>query len=585
MGKIVARESEACRHIRGLLDRQECVILDGGLATELGLLSIPGYEVGENGLWGSWALYNAPEEVLEVHRSFLAAGCDVISTATWGLMDDPQFDPRNVAGSEEPGHWMEAARLGIRVARNAIEESGKSGQCAVAYCLNGDIDTEERLERLRLLGRIFLHEAPDIILMESMSLIRDGLTMAAVECMVETGIPVWLSFRRCRYGVCGVYGQHWGGPEGDLFGRAAQKFERMGVQALLLSGIPAAHVNGMIPWLRDFTDLPLGAYPILGLFRDPGWKFDESVSPDDFAAMAAQWREEGANILGGCLGVRPEHISAMREKLKGTLTGPTVRTRVTSTPTPSAEIEPPSGKAKDDSWTDDQNRCLFPLEFPQIVCDPEVFQPTQGSFLIWKHLFRSGAGKGKRCLDVGCGTGILTVQLALNGARQVHAIDIQSKAVENTLANAFRNGVSNRVSGEAIDLYTAIPDEKYDLIVASLYQTPVNPHEGESCLRPADFWGRNIFDHLIALLPKLLEAGGIAYLMQISVLSREETVRLMRKAGLQCKVIDFSFFQFGESFMANIDHIRHVEELSDAYHLSLAEEQVMVMYLLEVWCE
>ena len=545
--------------------------MDGGMATELGRLDINGYEVGDSGLWGSMALYKAPGSVLEAHRGYLDAGCDVISTATWGLlMDDPEYHALQIAGREEAPHWMDVARLGIRLARQTIEESGggRRDRCAGAYSLNGDIDTEERLERLRLLGRIFKQEPPDIILMDSMSLMREGLTLPAVESMIKTEIPVWLSFRRCRRGVCGVYGQHWGGPEGDLFGRAAQRFESMGVRALLLSGIPASHVEGMIPWLRDFTDLPLGVFPILGLFRDPGWSFDDFVSPDDYADMAMRWRGEGAGIIGGGLGVSPKQIAAAREKLSSQ-----EPIAVRSAPEQTLEeIERLADEEKNEMWRDELGRSLFPLSFPQIVCDPEVFQPTQGSFLIWKHLFRSGIGKGKRCLDVGCGTGILTVQLALNEALQVHAIDIQSKAVENTLANAFRNGVSDRVSGETIDLYTAMPEEKYDIVVASLYQTPVDPHKGESCLRPADFWGRNIFDHLINLLPGLLEDGGVAYLMQISVLSRRETVRLMRRAGLQCKVIDFSFFQFGESFMENIEQIRHVEELSDAYHLSLADE-------------
>ncbi len=581
MEKENSRESAAGRHVQDKLERQECVFMDGGIATELGRMDIDGYEVGEGGLWGSMALYKVPGSVLEAHRGYLDAGCDVISTATWGLhMDDPEYQALKVTGSEEMVHWMDAARLGIRLARQAVEESGqgRGDRCAVAYSLNGDFDTEKRLERLRLLSRIFKQKPPNIILMDSMSLIREGLTLTAVESMVKTGIPVWLSFRRCRRGVCGVYGQHWGGPEGDLFGRAAQRFEGMGVRALLLSGIPASHVDGMITWLRDFTDLPLGVFPILGLFRDPGWSFDDSVKPDDYADMALGWRGEGAGIIGGGLGVSPKHISAAREKL-----GSLKPIAVSSAPVLRfEEIEGPGDGEKDEMWKDEQGRSLFPLSFPQIVCDPKVFQPTQGSFLIWKHLFRSGTGKGKRCLDVGCGTGILTVQLALNDAQQVHAIDIQSKAVENTLANAFRNGVAERVSGETIDLYTAMPAEKYDIVVASLYQTPVDPHKGESCLRPADFWGRNVFDHLINLLPGLLEEGGIAYLMQISVLSQRETVRLMRKAGLKCKVIDFSFFQFGESFMENIEQIRHVEELSDAYHLSLADEQVMVMYLFEV---
>ena len=87
-------------------------------------------------------------------------------------------------------------------------------------------------------------------------------------------------------------------------------------------------------------------------------------------------------------------------------------------------------------WVDDQDQTLYPLPFPAIVCEPGVFQPTPGSFLTWKYLFQKGIGEGKSCLDVGCGTGILSVQLARNRARRVEAIDVQQEAVANT--HSFR---------------------------------------------------------------------------------------------------------------------------------------------------
>ena len=157
------------------------------------------------------------------------------------------------------------------------------------------------LDRLQLLGRAFEKDPPDLVLMETLSLIREGLTFPAVETVLQTGLPVWLSFRRCRHGVCGVFGQHWGGPEGDLFGRAANRFQQLGVGALLINCLPADHVPGMLSWLRDFTDMPLGVYPNLGRYLDPGWKFDDETGPDDYAEMARQWRDEGAQIVGGCL--------------------------------------------------------------------------------------------------------------------------------------------------------------------------------------------------------------------------------------------------------------------------------------------
>ena len=81
---------------------------------------------------------------------------------------------------------------------------------------------------------------------------------------------------------------------------------------------------------------------------------------------------------------------------------------------------------------------------------------------MWRHLFREGIGSHQRCLDIGCGTGLLTVQLALNGAAHVNAIDLDERAVANTLTNAFRNGVAERVTAAAVDLYPWVPEERYD---------------------------------------------------------------------------------------------------------------------------
>lgn len=561
---------------------EKCVILDGGTSTELERLGIKEFRVSDTSLWGTWGLYQAPYAVLEIHRRYIAAGADIITTNTWGIMNAPKMEARAaVTGSTRPSHWMDIARLGIRLARQAIAEAGKTGKCAVAFSLNGDVEDVERHDTLELLARLFENERPDLILMETLSLIRENLTFPAVEIMLATGIPVWLSFRRCRHGVCGVFGQHWGGPEGDLFGRAARQFEKMGVGALMINCLPIDHVPGMLPWLRDFTDLPLGVYPNLGHYLDPGWKFDEEVGPNEYAALALQWRAEGAQIIGGCCGVSPDHIAAARQKLKRTRPG-RPKTAQISGPLLEADIATPRRLKAPQPWRDEKGRPLYPLPFPEIVVDAGVFRPTQGSFLVWKHLFASGLGKNQRCLDVGCGSGILTVQLALNGAAHVHALDVQSEAITNTLANAFRNGVADRVTANVIDLYTYQPAARYDLVIASLYQMPVDPLGQITGHRPADFWGRNLLDHLIKLLPRLLADHGMAYVMQISILGQLRTAELFEELGLVGRVIDYAFFHFSPVFYENIEQIRRVEQLSDAYHLRFGEDDVMVMYLLEV---
>ena len=564
----------AYRRIEELLAAERTVFLDGGIATELGR-RLPGAERGQDeALWGTWALVHDPAVVRDVHRSYVDIGCDVISTNTWGLTAEMQTQR---AAHLQPVHWMDIARRGIEVGREAIDQAEKSGEVALPFSVNGDVDGPARREFVELLPRAFDDNPPDLILLETITLIRNGLTMDAIEALVATGIPVWTSFRRCRHGVCGVFGQHWGGPEGDEFGRTARRLEDLGVRALLINCLPPDHVPGMLPWLRDFTDLPLGVYPNLGYYTDDCWSFDKTVGAEQYGELAAVWREEGAQLIGGCCGTRPEHIAGAIERVRDMPRGSRA-----ADPGVASTIEPRLPRPALAPWTDDRGRRLYPLSMPELVCEPGVFVPTHGSFLVWKHLFQRGIGQGKRCVDVGCGTGLLAIQLALNGAEHVHAIDIDKRAVANTLSNAFRNGVADRITGEAIDLYPWVPKDRYDIVVASLYQMPVDPYEQPSGHRPLDFWGRNLLDHLFTLLPKLLTDDGVAYVMQLSILGQERTAELLTDAGFEARVADFDFFGFHSLFEQRKEQIERVEELSDAYHLRFRDEDVMVAYLLEV---
>lgn len=231
---------------------------------------------------------------------------------------------------------------------------------------------------------------------------------------------------------------------------------------------------------------------------------------------------------------------------------------------------------------DGGGRSVYPLAFPDIACDQEVFVPTQGSFLLWRHLFTHGIGAGRRCLDIGCGTGLLSVQLALNGATSVLGIDIDPGAVANTKANAFRNGVLDRVASEVLDLYPWVPHERWAVIVASLFQMPVDPFEQTTSHRPVDYWGRNLVDHLLAKLPDALAPGGVAYIMQLSILGRERTDELLAEHGLRGRVADFAFFPFTPIFEERMEQIERVEGQSDAFHLDVGGERAMVAYLLEI---
>lgn len=83
---------------------------------------------------------------------------------------------------------------------------------------------------------------------------------------------------------------------------------------------------------------------------------------------------------------------------------------------------------------------------------------------------------GKACLDMGCGTGILAICMALSKADYVAAIDIDEFSVENTRFNASLNGTDGRIKvyhGDAAAISQAAadtPQGKFDLIVANIHR-------------------------------------------------------------------------------------------------------------------
>ena len=199
--------------------------------------------------------------------------------------------------------------------------AGAADEVAVAFSINGDVDTPDGRETIRLLARAFEEEPPDLILIETLSLVRTS-TYATVEALLDTGLPVWLSFRRCRHGVCGVYGEHWGGPEGDAFGRAARRFEEMGVGALAINCVPpGSRPRDAVVAARLHRSaarrLPEPRLPLVG-----------GVARRDRASAAPNtpsWRCSGATRAprssAAAAASGPEHLAATRAALDGTKPG------------------------------------------------------------------------------------------------------------------------------------------------------------------------------------------------------------------------------------------------------------------------
>ncbi len=94
-----------------------------------------------------------------------------------------------------------------------------------------------------------------------------------------------------------------------------------------------------------------------------------------------------------------------------------------------------------------------------------VFQPTLTTRVLAQCVHIPA---GATVLDLGCGVGALAVVAALKGAAHVDAVDVMAQACPLVPANARRNGVGDRIDASSGDLFEAVGDRRYDVIISDV---------------------------------------------------------------------------------------------------------------------
>ena len=143
----------------------------------------------------------------------------------------------------------------------------------------------------------------------------------SVDACAEAGKPVWLGVRH----VADDGSMHYGETMADL--AAALKGHPIDAVLIMCSNPPAT--TAALRALRDAFDGVVGAYPNIGYnptgpLRDSPVLTNQeaaqgrdiiqagSYPPSRMAEFAQEWKDMGAQIIGGCCASGPEHILAMR---------------------------------------------------------------------------------------------------------------------------------------------------------------------------------------------------------------------------------------------------------------------------------
>ena len=284
--------------------QQRIVYFDGAMGTRLQARGLTGGEPPEN-----WNLSH-PDEVKAVYRSYLNAGTDMVTANTFGA-NPLHFE-----------NWQPLLRAGVRLAREAVAESGRVAYVAldagsVGRLLKplGELEFEDAVTIYRNMALEGIGAGCDLLIAETMTDLREvkaavlGYREAQRTAGTELPVLVSLSF--------------------DVNGRLLTGADIEGVAALLtgMEGVDALGMNcgcepaALLPNLKRLLACaegkPVFFMPNASVPTIVDGQTVFATQPEVFAQDMAEAARLGARGLGGCCGTTEQHIAAVVAATRG----------------------------------------------------------------------------------------------------------------------------------------------------------------------------------------------------------------------------------------------------------------------------
>jgi S-methylmethionine-dependent homocysteine/selenocysteine methylase len=269
-------------------------------------------------IWSANALLVAKDTVLQVHKDYIAAGADIITTNTYGIIRSEL----KKEGIEDK--FVELNRLAGKLAITASRSSEEGVAVAASLPpLRGSYrpDLVGKFDELVPLYREqaeILEPYCDLFICETMSSGEEA--RAAASAAAEFGRPVWVSFT--------LHDDKSGKlRSGETIAEAAAKLKDLPVSGILANCAAPESIDAAMPELaklgkvtggyaNTFQDIPKdwvmdGKKPTDGLL-----KLREDLDPEHYAVHAKTWLAAGARVIGGCCGTSPAHIARLKQLIE-----------------------------------------------------------------------------------------------------------------------------------------------------------------------------------------------------------------------------------------------------------------------------
>ena len=311
------------------LARERVLILDGGMGTSLHKYHPKdkdwGYAPnGKHLLNLSDALvYTHPEWIREIHRGFLAAGCDGIETNTFNAI-------QYVLDEFGMGDKLdEINRANIRIAKEVAAEfatpdrprfvigsigPGTKMPSLTDPSIYADFDTIADAYRRQI--RIMIEERVDALLIETCFdiLQAKAVTITAIEEMKKAGVRLPLMVQLT---IINEHKKMLPGTEIPAALVALDPIDEIDVIGMNC-GVGPDWMDGDLRHLSRHSKRLLSVLPNAGM---PETRGEDTYFPLDPKGLA-DWHEKfvteyGANIIGGCCGTTHAHLKAVVDRVGG----------------------------------------------------------------------------------------------------------------------------------------------------------------------------------------------------------------------------------------------------------------------------
>lgn len=292
--------------MRTILDemRERRIFCDGGMGS---LLQAAGLQAGE--LPERWNLSH-PQTVTDIHRQYLKAGADIMTTNTFGA--------NRLKYGEELKSIIEA---GVENAKKAVLEAGHGyvaldiGPTGKLLKPLGNLDFEEAFLLYREVVELGAAAGADLILIETMS---DSYELkAAVLAAKEAGYRPDTGERLPVFATVIFDG---GGKllTGGNVESTVALLEGLKVDVLGMNcGLGPVQMKGILKEMLEVSSTPVMINPNAGLPRSENGQTVYDIDADTFAEEVKELAAMGAVIVGGCCGTTPEHIRKVVKQCAG----------------------------------------------------------------------------------------------------------------------------------------------------------------------------------------------------------------------------------------------------------------------------